>query len=75
MAWRYIRFCPFCKQDKEYKSKTAKNNKHRCPDCLEEHYKEVRGDRFKCVYCKKFKTNTSEKLLYHFTICKEVKGK
>ena len=71
--WNYIRFCPYCEQDKPYPSKNSKNNRARCPDCLESYFKEKYHPLISCNYCinryDKFKTNIVKDFFEHILLC------
>lgn len=70
--WKYIRFCPYCQEYKEYVSKHSKNNKTRCEDCK----LTIRLNKktFYCQTCpgtfgKKFKTNDIREFFEHSITC------
>lgn len=72
--WKYIRFCPYCQEYKEYVSKHSKNNKTRCEDCKVT----IRPNKktFHCQSCngfQKFKTNDIKEFFEHSIICGGVK--
>ena len=68
--FKYMRYCPFCKENKPYPSTNSKNNKARCPDCADEYHKTLKKP-YKCNYCKKARFNKVRDFFDHLLGCED----
>ena len=65
--FKYMRYCPYCNHLKKYTSRFAKNNKHRCPECLNKFWAKKYKKMILCKYCGKIKFKDITDFFYHIT--------